>query len=274
MNTNNTLQMDVLDILFANRNKSYGAYQLRRSYNKRLLIAVAVMILVSLLFAVAYGLDKKAHTVIPVLSTVEIELKKATVKDKPIVQPPPVKQVQIEKPVATIQVTRPVLVEEVTTPPPTVDEIEGVKIDVKTTAGVKDESVAPPVEIGTGTVQELVKKENFDVAFTAVQKEAVFYGGLEAWKRFLEQNLRSDVPTENGAAAGSYTVYVSFLVDKEGNISEVKAENDPGYGTAAEAVRVIRRGPKWIPAIQNGRNVIYRQKQSITFVVQQAQSVL
>jgi len=60
-------------------------------------------------------------------------------------------------------------------------------------------------------------------------------------------------------------------VDKEGNISEVKAENDPGYGTAGEAVRVISRGPKWVPAVQNGRNVIYRQKQAITFKVEEGQ---
>ena len=73
--------------------------------------------------------------------------------------------------------------------------------------------------------------------------------------------------SDNGAPPGNYTVVVSFLVDKEGNISEVKAENDPGYGTADEAVRVIQRGPKWKPAVQNGRNVIYRQRQSITFQV-------
>jgi len=56
-------------------------------------------------------------------------------------------------------------------------------------------------------------------------------------------------------------------VDKTGGISEVKAENDPGYGTKDEAVRVIKRGPNWKPAVQNGRNVIYRHKQSITFMV-------
>lgn len=269
MNTNNTLQTDVLDILFANRNKSYGAYQLRRNYNKRLSIAVAVMLSVSVLFAVAYGLDKKGRAEAPVFSTVEVKLENATVKDKPPVQPPPVKQIQIEKSVATIQVTPPVLVEQVTIPPPTIDEMEGVKIDVKTTAGVKDESVAPPVETGTGIVESLVKKEIYETTFTTVQKEAQFSGGPEAWKKFLEKNLRSEIPTDNGAAAGSYTVFVSFLVDKEGNISEVKAENNPGFGTADEAVRVIQRGPKWIPAIQNGRNVIFRQKQAITFVVEQ-----
>jgi protein TonB len=72
----------------------------------------------------------------------------------------------------------------------------------------------------------------------------------------------------NGAPpASQLTVVVSFVVDKEGNVSEVKAENNPGYGTAEEAVRVIKKGPKWIPAVQNNRNVMYRQRQSITFLV-------
>jgi periplasmic protein TonB len=47
----------------------------------------------------------------------------------------------------------------------------------------------------------------------------------------------------------------------------VQSLNDPGFGTAGEAVRVIKKGPAWTPAVQNGRNVIYRQKQSITFQV-------
>lgn len=48
----------------------------------------------------------------------------------------------------------------------------------------------------------------------------------------------------------------------------MQALNDPGYGTAEEAVRVIKKSKQWIPALQNGNHVIYRQKESITFVVQ------
>jgi protein TonB len=61
------------------------------------------------------------------------------------------------------------------------------------------------------------------------------------------------------------------LVDTSGNITEVKVEN-PEYvhpKVGAEAVRVIQQGPKWLPATINGGKVIYRQKQSITFMVSQ-----
>ena len=75
------------------------------------------------------------------------------------------------------------------------------------------------------------------------------------------------MPVENGAPAGKYAVVVSFVVARDGKISDVKAENDPGYGTKEEAVRVIQRGPNWKAAVQNGRNVIYRHRQAIVFQV-------
>ena len=103
--------------------------------------------------------------------------------------------------------------------------------------------------------------------FTSVQIEAEFPGGPEAWKRYLMRNLNPSVASERGAPAGEYKVLLSFLVDKNGNISDVIAEKNPGYGTAEEAIRLIKRGPAWKPAVQNGQNVSYRARQAITFMV-------
>ena len=110
-------------------------------------------------------------------------------------------------------------------------------------------------------------KEEQDKEFITVQVKAQFPGGLAGWKEYLEKNLIVDTPVKHKSPRGKYTVVITFLVDKEGNVSEVRAENDPGYGTAEEAIRVLRKSPKWIPATQNGKNVIYRQKQTITFLV-------
>jgi hypothetical protein len=106
-----------------------------------------------------------------------------------------------------------------------------------------------------------------DKIFTVVQIPAEFPGGQQGWIRYLERTLNRDLPVENGAPTGEYRVMVSFIVAKDGSISEVKAENDPGFGTKEEAVRVIQRGPKWKPAVQNGRYVIYRHRQAIAFIV-------
>lgn len=272
MNFSNTVPADALDILFANRNKNYGAYQLRKHYHKRLSVALAMMIGLCLIATLFFKWQTKQYALISTeIVSPEITLGKADVKEPPTVEPPPIKPLRT-KPiqVATIKVTTPVMMKdnEVPTPPPTNNDIEGIKIDVTTTTGANSNIVVPPVEsTGAGVTKNLVVAEDYTKEFYTVQQQARFPGGADAWKDYLERNLRGETPSDNGAAIGSYTVQVSFLVDKEGNISEVKAENNPGYGTAAEAVRVIERGPKWQPAMQNGHNVLFRQEQNITFVV-------
>jgi protein TonB len=75
------------------------------------------------------------------------------------------------------------------------------------------------------------------------------------------------VPAKHKAPAGTYTVTIRFLVDKTGKVTEVEALNDPGYGTAQDAINAFKHTPDWIPAMQNGKPVIYRQKQNITYQV-------
>ena len=108
---------------------------------------------------------------------------------------------------------------------------------------------------------------DFDKEFKTVQIEAQFPGGPQGWLSFLQNTLRVNTPVKHKAPAGTYTVLASFLVDKEGKVYEIKILKDPGYGCAEEVIRVLKKSPDWIPARQNGRNVIYRQKQTITFQV-------
>jgi len=110
-------------------------------------------------------------------------------------------------------------------------------------------------------------KNDYDKVFTSVQIEAEFPGGMHAWAKYLERNLNNSIPQSKGAPDGNYTVTLNFLVNMDGAISDVHVENDPGYGTAQEAIRVIKKGPNWKPAVQNGHNVTYRASQVITFVV-------
>ncbi|MGN6619312.1 MAG: M56 family metallopeptidase [Ilyomonas sp.] len=124
-------------------------------------------------------------------------------------------------------------------------------------------------EKGKNGVVEIYLKDASEKVEKAVQIQAKFPGGIEAWTKYLQRNIKSEVPVLNKAPSGTYTVVVSFIVDKQGNLSDIKAENDPGFGTAAEAVRVISQGPKWIPAVKDERNVIFRQRQSITFQVEE-----
>jgi protein TonB len=121
------------------------------------------------------------------------------------------------------------------------------------------------IDEGKGVVEE--QKEDPNKIFEKVEIEASFKGGESAWRKYLERNLNANVPVDNGAPEGTYTVYVQFVVSKDGSISDVKALTAHGYGMEKEAVKVIQKGPAWTPAIQNGRSVNAYRKQPITFRV-------
>ena len=125
---------------------------------------------------------------------------------------------------------------------------------------------AKPVVTSVPSEHPLGNKNDDNKVFTNVQVPAEFPGGLSAWQKYLERNLNSDVAVKNAAPAGKYIVFVSFIVNKDGTLRNITS-NDSGYGTAEEAIRVISKGPNWIPAKQNGENVASVRNQGITFVV-------
>jgi Gram-negative bacterial TonB protein C-terminal/GldM third domain len=104
--------------------------------------------------------------------------------------------------------------------------------------------------------------------FEKVDIAASFSGGDLEWRRFLERNLRGDVAAENGAPSGIYTVVMQFVVDKDGNISDIKPLTQFGYGMEEEVVRILKKSPKWSPAMQNGKPVKAYRKQPITFMIE------
>mgnify|MGYP000700474144 CR=1 FL=1 len=108
---------------------------------------------------------------------------------------------------------------------------------------------------------------NNDPIFYTVQKPAEFPGGSVGWSKYLMKNLNHDLLYKNKAVPGKYTVKLNFVVNSNGDVENVIPENNPGYGSAAEAIRVIINGPKWIPAEQNGKKVNYLMKQVIVFNV-------
>ncbi len=276
MDANKILSADFLDILFDGKNKEYGAYELRKAYNRRLTTALVITGSVLLLFflgsVLANVLGKNKNENLDVVQEVILEEVKAPEK-KPEVPPPPPPPKMPEPPkIEMAKFTPPKIVkdEEVKEDekPPEVEKLEEAKIGLVNEEGTKDEGVvAPPVEKGTGeVVAPKVDTEDYDKTFTKVEVPAGFPGGPDAWRRYLERNLQyPEAASDNGTQG---VVKVQLVVDKEGNISDVVALNDPGDGLAEEAVRIIKKGPKWTPAEQNGRKVTYRFVQTITFQLQ------
>lgn len=114
----------------------------------------------------------------------------------------------------------------------------------------------------------LKKMIDEDVVFSRVEQEAEFPGGTAAWRQFLMKNLNAAIPARNGAPAGTYKVLVQFLVSKTGEISGIRALTNHGYGMEQEVIRVIKLGPKWKPAWQNGRCVNAYRKQPVVFLIE------
>jgi periplasmic protein TonB len=105
--------------------------------------------------------------------------------------------------------------------------------------------------------------------FTKVDVEASV--DRDQWIEHLVKNLQSPIEkaAKKGMKAGTYAVNVRFLVEKDGSIADVQALNDPGYGLAKAAEKVLRTGPKWRPGEQNGKKVRSYHTQPITFVIQE-----
>jgi protein TonB len=249
MEASRILKTDLLDLLFEDRNKAYGAYELRKSYNRRIRNALIITFAaVALIFLAAFvsqrvstGDDKTVNVqdVVP-----KVEMTKFT--------PPVIKKDEEVKQ------------EEI---PPEVEKLEDTKIDVVNQEGIKDEGIAAPV-IDEGKAVVEAPKEDENKVFTKVEIEASFAGD---WAKFLQRNLNADVAVNAGAPPGTYQVIVQFIVDKEGNVSDVKGLTNHGYGMEEEAMRAIRKAPKWNPAVQNGRQVKAYRKQPITFIVSEGE---
>jgi protein TonB len=272
MEVNKILSADVLDIIFEGRNKDYGAYELRKTYNKRLvtslLIVGALCLLLFLGYLVSALLEDKSAAKEVVVQDVQLEEIKQEEKKEEPPPPPPPKPPDPPK-VEMAKFTPPKIVkdEEVKEDekPPEVEKLEETKIGTMNQEGQKDEGiVAPPVEDAGKGVVEAPKKddEDWDKTFTKVEIESEYPGGAAAWQRYLNRNLRYPQEAIDNEVQGA--VVVQFIVDREGNVSDVEAISGP-QELRAEAVRVIKKSGKWTPAVQNGRQVKSYKKQPIVF---------
>jgi|KBSSwiStaDraftv2_1062776.scaffolds.fasta_scaffold11816_2 protein TonB len=273
MEANKILSADILDLVFEGRNKEYGAYELRKTYNRRITRALVITASIAVIALggsfLANTFKSKDSGKLNVKDVVLEDIKQEEEKKPEPPPPPPPKQ---EPPkVEMTKFTPPKIVkdEEVKKDeiPPETKQLEDTKIDVVNQEGVKDDNLAAPVDQGKQVIEEK-KEDDENKIFEKVEIEAAFPGGESAWRKYLERNLNANTPVDNGAPEGSYTVWVQFIVDKEGNISDVKPLTSHGYGMEDEAVKIIKKGPKWTPAQQNGRQVKAYRKQPITFVVQ------
>ena len=268
MEPNKILSASLIEIIFDGRNKEYGAYELRKNDSQRTKVALSVTITVVALvltgttLANSFKKDVVRNNAPPGIVLTEIEERKPPEELPEPEKKPEVVQVQTKK------FTEPIIVDKevITDPPPSIGELDSTRIGLENIKGKPEIFTgSPPEEIGRGT--DIIEKKvirDIDEIKTTVDVPAKFEGN---WIRFLQKNLNAEVPVNNGAGPGRYSVVVQFVVDKEGNVSDIKALTHHGYGVEEEAVRVLKKAPKWQAAIAAGYSVKAYHKQIIVFEV-------
>lgn len=256
-----------LDIVFEGRNKIYGAYELRKSNSKT---TVKALIIGSLIFSFAVAApliasllpDSKEDEVNNdiKIATIKLPPKKEEIKpNQPPPPPPPPKvdQVKFVKPVVA-------KANEVTEDPPKIVELKDKKVGNETIKGDPDAVLTVDEPVGKGPVTEIIQEDNNVYNTAGIEVKPDFPGGIEKFYKFVGNNYKT--PEEEGLKG---KVYVTFVVEKDGSLTDIKVLRDIGYGTGAEAIRVLKKCPKWTPGEQNGKKV--RVLYSLPITIQSAE---
>jgi protein TonB len=248
------LKRQWIDIVFEGRNKAYGAYELRKENPKTTLrslvigafifgLAVSAPLIISL---IPDGSDEDANLDKKIV-TIKLPPKEEQPKNLPPPPPPPPKvdQVKFVKPVVA-------KTEEIVEEPPKIEEIKDKKLGDETIKGDPDAPLS------------VVEEDNTIYNTAGIEVKPDFPGGLEKFYKFVGKNFQ--VPDEEGLKG---KIFVTFVVEKDGSLTDIKVIRDIGYGTGKEAMRVLKSCPRWNPGEQNGKKV--RVLYSLPITIQSAE---
>jgi periplasmic protein TonB len=212
--------------------------------NKRSLIfSLSLLITLSM---VLYAFEWKQYD----KTIVEITTKKTNAFETMIEVP----STQIPPPPQEIIVQQPQLV--------AVPDEEEVKQDVKFTFDV-EVTTETRIEEYVPVEQPKVQEEETEEIFLVVEENAEPKGGYSAFYKFVSENIKYPGPARRMRIEGR--VYVEFIVNKDGKISDAKTVKGIGGGCDEEAERIVMEAPSWNPAKQRGRPVRQRMVLPITF---------
>lgn len=277
MNATNIIKSDFLDILFDGRNKDYGAYDLRRSEDRRVRNAIIGTASIALVIIGGYVVSNKLmaadmHTRkdIAVKETILKELE--VPEEKPLTPPPPPVTTPPPPASSSIRITTPTIAPDedvqVADEMPKLDSVGNKSIGLANTVGDDINGVDNPFTSGgtPGGVVEAPKAEVKEEILSFVEIMPSFPGGEEALMKFLQKNIKYPRVAQENEIEGR--VFVQFVVDKEGKVSEVQtAGAHKGGGLEEEAMRVVKLMPNWKPGKQSGRAVSVRYSLPIGFTL-------
>jgi hypothetical protein len=102
---------------------------------------------------------------------------------------------------------------------------------------------------------EFTKEKRSKNINAKVEIKAAFPGGDSAWVKSVEKNINQSIGVDKRVKKGKYIVSVKFILSKDGDLSDIACENDPGFGLCGDVIRVLKKTKKWVPAEHRGKVV-------------------
>ncbi|NEU09424.1 TonB family protein [Flavihumibacter sp. R14] len=276
MNFKNDLNRNEwLELVFAGRNKVYGAYELRQHNDHttlKALITGAALIIAGVLAPFIYSqFSGKEILANPspadsVLRIIDVTIPRDLPKQEPAAVKP---KLLTEKAPATRYVTPKVApASDVIEEAPSIKELEGKVIGPETVNSTSDKGFSNSLEVpavtgNQGSAVETVGDE--PVRLEMLEKYPDFPGGQKAFYKYIGRNLRYPMLARETGISGR--VIVSFIIEKSGELSNIQVIRGIGGGCDEEAIRVLKNSPAWAPGIQNGQSVRVAYTMPLSFLL-------
>ena len=259
------------EIVFEHRNKEYGAYDLRSSYRR---ILTRSMIIGTLIFCIAaitpfvvmkikqLAAKEKTEVDANLIEILPEEQVKEEIVEKEETPPPPPPKVEEKIEILQNLVPEPVKAPKVETPPPPISEQLKTTTGLINQEGVKQTAhIPPPVQAPPKAAAVESKAPSTTEVYESVDQEAEFPGSLNSFRNKIAENFDNSA-MEGGE--GTLKTTVTFIVERDGSISDVKAtgSNSDFNSEAVRTVKSIRT--KWVPAKINGQPVRQRFRLPLT----------
>ena len=269
-----------VEMVFAGKNKEYGAYQLRKGTSRRNITALLILLIAAGLIggALAYKVhmqkldeERQAYMEQLELSKLQEQAKKEK-KEEPIIKAKiepkkVVEQVRETQKFTAPEIKKDELVNEENQVKDQADLDEKVAVGTKDQEGTKDRTdVAIRNDLAVNTNESEEKKEVANKVFDVVEQMPSFPGGNEALMKFLQENVKYPVVAQENGVQGR--VVVSFVVERDGSITDVKVVRSVDPSLDKEATRVVKSMPHWIPGKQNGAAVRVKYNVPVSFRLQ------
>ena len=265
-----------VDLVFEGKNHSYGAYQLRKETGKRNLMAILVMFAIGVAIAAFVAIKGVVENAMKqdVAIEADVELAKLAEKKEAKVEKkeePKVEKIEVEKVKSSVKFVPPVIKKDDEVKPE--EELKSQEELNKTNTAIgafdvkgNDEAAGEVLKAKEVIAQPEPPKEEETKVFDVVEQMPSFPGGPAALMQFLSSNIKYPVVAEENGIQGR--VVCTFVVEKDGSITDVRVVKSVDPSLDKEAMRVVKSMPKWIPGKQNGSAVRVKYTVPVTFRLQ------